>query len=1082
MSAKLQVAKWIYALIITFILVCFIAANVSKAGIDPIIWKYYPYTIPGTEIVIPDDDGKHSNSMDCDSLLFGEWWYASIHLTGNSGREYGSFVAYFLTPTFRKFKVFSISDLDNNQNYTYNNIMGVLLASSTHLDLTYVELFSSDRWYNTWQGLQLEPFEYRLLVDGESRENGSHMKLDLDMESLKPPMKVGDNGIIYLGNSFSYYYSHPRVEVSGEITVNGLTENVTGVAWIDHQYGCTDITEYVSWEWFAITLDDFREIMVSDVWVNGFFAGSHSEGMNYFSQNFEHQLLPDYTITGIESSLWIDSATGFRYPTQWHIEETSKNMDLYLTADYENQFMPIDDDPWGILPMPEGFWEGVCSVTGTIQGSPVSGKAYAELTHSRGWPLRGATSGRLPKQYGPYLVVDDVFIPDNSTLTIDPGVEVLFVGDYKFDVYGTLKAKGTKQDSIVFTHYESNPDSTWGGLRFHDAGSACTLKYCIVEYGHATGGGFDSFGGGIYCDNSSPFISHCTIRKNAADGMGGGLCLFGSDAVLERCLIVQNFNGGIYFGGNSDIILDHCTISDNDEYGIQSPASEFADWDMTVSNTIIYDNYGYSVISAPNSFSATYCDIEDYYYGGTGNIDCDPQFVNYYRLDSGSCCIDAGNPDPSNNDPDGTRGDIGVFYYPQSSCPYVSVWDSGKYTLDNNILPQSEGLDRGRDVTDYYLLRHAVVAEDNRYLLRVEEFEGEQTFADEFNLTVVDYPNEYKLGVSESGEFFIYSEIISPISVYRSYDSDYSAISEADIQGLEKVYAGETVGLNFGPLRSENGARLVVNIEKGLQNGIDNASPVSRIAIPDTAVHKPSIPVGIGNGKLNSAELESGLNIEFDKISSLRPRENGTIVIADVTCLLPDDGRDFILWLHFPLDYRISVIGLDCTEQRPLNSRRLTLNSAIHSYKGDITDRLVRTDNLYAELLPDQHIDLSFECTEPVPGLKRDFVLISTGHYDKYQPSPYADNPDIEGKVSVHNYPNPFNPVAIIDYTLPTAANVKIEIFNIMGQKVTTLVDIRQDAGPHSVRWDGGNFASGMYFYRFQAGDYVETRKIILIK
>lgn len=1061
----------------------FAATNISKGATNPPAWKYYPYTIPGTEIVIPADDGKHSNSITCSGgKFFGEWWYASLHLTGSSGKEYGAFVAYFITPTVRKLKVFSISDLDNDQNYTYSNIMGVLLASSSRLDLTYIEeLFSSDRWYNKWQILQLKPFEYRLLVDGDSQENGCYMKLDLDMESLKPPMKVGDSGIIYLGNSYSYYYSHPRVEVSGQLTVNGYTENVTGLAWIDHQYGCTDTTEYVSWEWFAITLDDFREIMVSDVWVNGYFAGSHSEGMNYYSQSFVHQLLPDYTITGIESSLWIDPITGYRYPTQWHIEETSKNIDLYLTADYENQVMPIEDDPWGILPLPKGFWEGVCSVTGSIQGSPVSGKAYVELTHTRGWPLSGSISGRLPHQYGPYLVVDDVVVPSGETLTIDPGVEILFVGDYKFEINGTLKAKGTKQDSIVFTHYESHPDSTWGGLRFEYASSACSLKYCIIEYGHASGGSWDNDGGGIYCNNSDPYISHCTIRENAANGYGGGVCLFNSDAVLERCLIVQNSDGGIYFGGNSDIVLDHCTISDNYQYGIQSPASEFPSWDMTANNTIVYDNYGYAVISAANSFTANYCDIEDYDLGGIGNIDCDPQFVNYYHLDSGSCCIDAGDPNPANNDPDGTRGDIGVFYYPQSACPYVSVWNGREYVLDNNILPQSERLDGSTDATDYYCLKQTVVPQNNRYCLRIEEFEKEATHADQFELLAVDYPEVLNLAVAADGQLFTYSGIICPDRAESNNGNDYSESLSAKRRQPVELQAGEKVAFDFGPVSSDHGARLVLDVERNLNSNFGNTSRAPRIAVPDTSSQKPGIIVGIGSGKLNPGDVQNEMDENECRGSLLQPRENGGVVIMDVTRLLPPDGENFELWLDFPADFRINSIGLDCTEQQPLKAVKLKLNSAEHSRQGNVTEQLTNNDNLYAELLPGEYIDLNYECIEPVPDYERDLVLISTGHYTRYQPSPVSEDDD-KVKFDVNSYPNPFNPVAVINYTLPAATDVKIEIFNIMGQKVTTLVDGRQEAGCHSIEWNGSDFASGIYLYRFKAGDFTETKKMLLVK
>jgi hypothetical protein len=80
------------------------------------------------------------------------------------------------------------------------------------------------------------------------------------------------------------------------------------------------------------------------------------------------------------------------------------------------------------------------------------------------------------------------------------------------------------------------------------------------------------------------------------------------------------------------------------------------------------------------------------------------------------------------------------------------------------------------------------------------------------------------------------------------------------------------------------------------------------------------------------------------------------------------------------------------------------------------------------------------------------------------------------------NYPNPFNPSTIITYSLALHLHVCLSIYNTLGQLVTTLVQGEQDAGYHSVRFDGSNLASGVYFYRLQAGTYVETKKLLLLK
>jgi photosystem II stability/assembly factor-like uncharacterized protein len=79
------------------------------------------------------------------------------------------------------------------------------------------------------------------------------------------------------------------------------------------------------------------------------------------------------------------------------------------------------------------------------------------------------------------------------------------------------------------------------------------------------------------------------------------------------------------------------------------------------------------------------------------------------------------------------------------------------------------------------------------------------------------------------------------------------------------------------------------------------------------------------------------------------------------------------------------------------------------------------------------------------------------------------------------NYPNPFNPTTVISYQLPVVSIVRLVIYDMLGREVSILVNDKKDAGVHEVKFDGSNLACGVYFYRMQAGDFMETRKLLLL-
>ena len=80
------------------------------------------------------------------------------------------------------------------------------------------------------------------------------------------------------------------------------------------------------------------------------------------------------------------------------------------------------------------------------------------------------------------------------------------------------------------------------------------------------------------------------------------------------------------------------------------------------------------------------------------------------------------------------------------------------------------------------------------------------------------------------------------------------------------------------------------------------------------------------------------------------------------------------------------------------------------------------------------------------------------------------------------NYPNPFNPATTIMFSLPVSAQVTLKVYDVLGREAASLVDSYKEAGSHSIKFDASNLTSGIYFYQLKAGEYIETKKLILQK
>ncbi len=185
----------------------------------------------------------------------------------------------------------------------------------------------------------------------------------------------------------------------------------------------------------------------------------------------------------------------------------------------------------------------------------------------------GNVSGVFNLTGSPYYINGDITIPDQQTLTIDAGVEVIFNGSYKLIVDGRLLAYGNDNDSVIFKPLNSS--TKWCGIRFDGilaANDSSKLKYCKITGAQATDGspGITTLdnGGGLFIKNTNKIsITNCEITENIADNQGGGVYIYNSNIIMRSNLITNNTatndGGGIYATQTSKGYIQSNKIENN---------------------------------------------------------------------------------------------------------------------------------------------------------------------------------------------------------------------------------------------------------------------------------------------------------------------------------------------------------------------------------------------------------------------------------------------------------------------------------------------------------------------------------------
>jgi predicted secreted hydrolase len=331
----------------------------------------YRTAVPGYRFEFPRDYFDHPDFQT-------EWWYYTGNLKSANGHRYGFELTFFRQAVSRDpaqaatwdvkdiyLTHFALSDLDGQKFYHSERI------NRAGPGIAGVSQSSARIWNGNWQ-VQWEGADQKLQAIDKQ------FQLHLTLHPEKPPIIHGENGVSQKSGGAghaSYYISSTRLAARGKLDLNGETLEVSGLAWMDHEFFTHQLdSNQVGWDWLSLQLEDNTELMLfrirrKDGSLDPFSAGTFVDGRGKST----HLRAADFSLQPLAES-WTSPATRATYPIAWKI--TIPKLEIELETHTALAAQELE----GNTKIAPSYWEGAIHLEGRRGISPLSGAGYLEMT------------------------------------------------------------------------------------------------------------------------------------------------------------------------------------------------------------------------------------------------------------------------------------------------------------------------------------------------------------------------------------------------------------------------------------------------------------------------------------------------------------------------------------------------------------------------------------------------------------------------------------------------------------------------------------------------------------------------------